>query len=216
MAPTSPPDHIEAGIALQDQQYGAAIIRARNWRYMALVVGVALLYSIYGQIRVGSLPKREPVYFEVDSCTNTIRALGPKPRDYVPGEAVIKKYLWVLTQTLRNVGDDKEDMRAAWARAFHGFTEDGKRVFVQYFQERKPFEASGVIKVELLGIYPRTATTYAIRWVEKVYDKQHAFQRQEQWGGEYTFVQRPPQTTDEDQSAPEGIFVQSFGFSKEP
>lgn len=210
------PEHIQAGLALQEEQYGQSEVRAKNWRYLAYLEACILFCGLWVVYDLGRQPKREPVFYEVDSCTSTIRPMGVKPAGWMPGEDHVKKHLVLLSETLRRVGDDKDLMREAWSRAFYTFTEDGKKQFIAYLNDYKPLQQTGFVKTENPQVHPRSANTYYVRWTEKYENSQHVFQRQETWGAEFTFQRRAAQTPEEEAWAPETVYIQSFSFSREP
>src|SRR4051812_17397938 len=102
-----------------DDRMGDALVRARNWRFVALVALAGMVLSNAGTLYLGTLPKSVPYIIELDGVGQaTFRGeLGRVATAGKPSDRQVQYQLRRFVQALRSVSSDARMTKQLWSEA---------------------------------------------------------------------------------------------------
>ncbi len=200
-----------------DERYGGLIARAKNWRLIAVVEAFALVLCIGGMIRIASESRVQPYIVEVDSIGRQVGG-GMASQATLADDKLKRAALFRWVEDLRSVASDGGLQRQMIDRVY-AYVAQGSLAQTQVsdFYRNEPPQTraqSLIVTVEVAAVFPTTASTFEIEWVETSRNLQGAVQTVQRWKGSATVAVHAP--TDEAlmRVNPLGIYVTEVNWSK--
>jgi type IV secretory pathway TrbF-like protein len=202
-----------AGKKYRADEVGNAAVQRANWRYATFgalglsgLLALILLYAL-------TLPRKIPVLYTVHEGSGEVHIIEQDFQKYVPPETAYVAQLRKDVETMRKVLLDKEEMRRQHVTVHTRLTEQGKRQYAQYLIERKLFDETEPITVDIIGTPLHDGgLTWDLRWRETRYGQKLDITT---WRGKFTFVKAIPQNDKERDATPLGLFLDSWSWSAE-
>jgi len=195
---------------LDDARAQLARAHGRNKVLVGLLAG-----CMAGLVYLGSLPKQIPYVVKEEGGTGRVQAVGPASKDYQPSADTIRLYLREQIYALRGISEDKELMRQFWRQALARTTKKGRLALLAYEEKWKPLDQREPIRVEVQHYFARTKMTYDVRWTETRFNDKREVVSTVRYAGLFIFETHIPQTQEERDYSPAGIFFDSWQWSTE-
>jgi len=209
--------HPDEGIALRASELQQAVSAGKYWRQGCYGLGLLLGMAIVGCVVLGSMAKSQGYPIEVDRCSGDVKVTGYDPRTYTPPQLVLHTTVRHFVEGLRTVSTDQEITKQHWRALEHQTTQKGMRLLLTYKDEYQPLQRRDPVKVTNIQVYPRSESSFYVRWVELVYSGKSPQREQlsmTPYSGLFTIERRRPVTAEEREDAPLGIFFDDWNFQK--
>jgi type IV secretory pathway TrbF-like protein len=200
------------GKQYREDELGEMAVQKANWRYIAFgATGLSILLTL-ALIHSHLLPKLQPYYIQINVADGATRILGFAPTSVTVPEAAEAKQLRDFVTVMLSVSSDKEQMRRSWRKLYAQATKNGKRLLNQVEALRKPFEQKDGVTIDILRTLKTGEHTYDLRWRETRYSSQIEIQH---YSGVFIAKHEQPQTQEEIDQNPLGIFLDTWSIAKE-
>ena len=200
-----------------DERYGDLIIRAKNWRFMAMLSGFVALLSVGGVIHLSARSKVVPFVVALDSMGRTVAA-APAEETITADERLKKAALFRWVDDLRLVTGDVIAQRKAIDRVYaHLAMGTQAHAFIQnYYRADPPQKRSQTqtVSIEVKSVLANSERTYEVEWMETTRDLNGGTLSSDHWKGSFTIALNAP--TDERMMRvnPLGIYVTNAAWTK--
>jgi type IV secretion system protein TrbF len=200
-----------------DERYGDQIMRAKNWRFMAILSGMVALVAVGGIVHLSVRSKVVPFVVALDSLGRTVAA-GPAEETTTADERLKKAALFRWIDDLRLVTSDAIAQRKAVDRVYaHLAMGSQAQAFIHSFYRGDPPQKRAqtqTVSIEVKSVLPNSDRTYEIEWIETTHDLNGGVLSAEHWKGSFTIALNPP--TDERlmRVNPLGIYVTNAAWTK--
>jgi type IV secretion system protein TrbF len=200
-----------------DERYGDLITRSRNWRLLALLLGVVAFVQAGGLIYLSSKSKVIPFVVAIDSLDRVVAA-GPAPQAGVADERLVRAALYEWISDLRMVTTDGVTQRKAIDRVY-AMIGSGTPAQVQigeFYSKDPPASRAQrqAVAAEVKAVFSTSDKTYEVEWVETVRLLNGQVLSQENWKGSVTIAVNPPADERLARINPLGIYVVSVSWSR--
>lgn len=200
-----------------DERYGDLITRSRNWRVLALLLGVVAFVQAGGLIYLSSKSKVIPFVVAIDSLDRVVAA-GPAQQAGVADERLVRAALYEWIGDLRMVTTDGVTQRKAIDRVY-SMIGSGTPAQVQIgeFYSKDPPAARAqrqTVAAEVKAVFSTSDKTYEVEWVETVRSLNGQVLSQENWKGSVTIAVNPPADERLARINPLGIYVVSVSWAR--
>jgi type IV secretion system protein TrbF len=200
-----------------DERYGDLITRSRNWRVLALLLGVVAFVQAGGLIYLSSKSKVIPFVVAIDGL-NRVVAAGPAQQAGVADERLVRAALYEWIGDLRMVTTDGVTQRKAIDRVY-SMIGSGTPAQVQigefYSKDPPALRAQRqTVGAEVKAVFSTSDKTYEVEWVETVRSLNGQVLSQENWKGSATIAVNPPADERLARINPLGIYVVSVSWSR--
>jgi len=212
-----PPNPYLAARREWDERYGDLIIRAKNWRFMAMLSGFVALLSVGGVIHLSARSKVVPFVVSLDSMGRTVAA-APAEETTTADERLKKAALFRWVDDLRLVTGDVIAQRKAIDRVYaHLAMGTQAHAFIQnYYRADPPQKRSQTqtVSIEVKSVLANSERTYELEWMETTRDLNGGTLSSDHWKGSFTIALNAP--TDERMMRvnPLGIYVTNATWTK--
>jgi type IV secretion system protein VirB5 len=200
-----------------DERYGEIIVRARNWRFIAILCAFVSLAAVGGIVRLSARSKVVPFVIALDSLGRTVAA-GPAEETVGADEKLKKATLFAWIEELRLVTNDAVAQRKAIDHVYgHLASGSEAQSFVTAFYRADPPQKRAqtqTVSIEVKSVLPNSDRTYEVDWVETIRDLNGGILSTDHWKGSFTIALNPP--TDERMMRvnPLGIYVTNAAWTK--
>jgi type IV secretory pathway TrbF-like protein len=204
-----------------DLRQGEALVRARNWRFFALVSLFGMLLSIGGIIYLGTKPKSVPYVIEIDQLGDaTFRGeLGVEAASFRPTDKHVQYQLRHFVQAVRSVSSDAHVTEQLWREAMSMCTGRCGHMLNSYVNDSggNPMKrmAKENVTVDVVAAVPLSGgDAWQIDWREKNWDSTGRLEREALWRGILHVQIRPPASLDDMRQNPMGLFVDELSWDE--
>lgn len=204
-----------------DARQGDALVRARNWRFFALVSLMGMVGAIGGLTYLGTLPKSVPYVIEINELGEaTFRGeLGVEAANFRPNDKHVQYQLRQFIQAVRSVSSDARVTEQLWREAMAMCTGRCGRMLETYVTDGggNPMKrmANENVTVDVVAAVPLAGgDTWQIDWREKSWDKTGRVEREALWRGMLHVQIRPPASLDDMRHNPLGLFVDELSWDE--
>ncbi|WP_404303488.1 VirB8/TrbF family protein [Alicycliphilus denitrificans] len=204
-----------------NERYGDYISRARNWRLMALMLGLISIVLAAGTVYIGSQNKMVPYIVEVDKLGQVVNV--SQANEIQPaGKRVIQAMLMRFTIDFRSVSLDAVVQKAATDRLYK-MVPQGSAALAKindHYRESSPFvmAQSSSISIEPIGTpLPLSEQSWQIEWWETKRSLTGMIQSRKRYKAVAMIAFNPPkeQTQAFDLDNPIGLFVTDLNWSEQ-
>jgi type IV secretory pathway TrbF-like protein len=207
----APCDPYRDGRQEYDRLIGGPVQQKEKWQKIAASLVVVLGLAVAGLVYLGSLPKRERVYVEIDRIGAAYFRGAPTSVSTMPPERAVRYALSQFVSDIRTISTDPAVITANLNRAFAMVTPAGKNLLSQAFQKNDPWKrgTSERVDVEIKAMLQRVAGTWDIDWQETRHDLNGNEIDKRMWKGSFRIVVPPPKDAAEEVSEKNalGIYV---------
>ena len=200
-----------------DERYGEIIIRARNWRFMAMLSAVVALVAVGGIVHLSTRSKVVPFVVALDSLGRTVAA-GAADEATGTDEKLKKATLFAWIEDLRLVTSDAIAQRKAIDHVYaHLAMGSEAQAFVTAFYRGDPPQQRGqtqTVSIEVKSVLPNSERTYEIEWVETTHDLNGGILATDHWKGAFTIAINPPVEERLMRLNPLGIYITNAAWTK--
>jgi type IV secretion system protein TrbF len=204
-----------------DSRNGDALVRARNWRFFALVALFGMVFSIGGNIYLGTRPKSVPYIIEIDDIgTAAFRGeLGVEAASFRPTDKHVQFQLRHFVQAVRSVSSDARVTKQQWHEAMSMCTGRCGNMLDNYVNESGGNPMKRMLKenvtVDVVAAVPLSGgDAWQIDWREKNWDATGRIEREALWRGIFHVQIRPPASLDDMRQNPMGLFVDELSWDE--
>lgn len=204
-----------------NERYGDYIASARNWRFMALTEGLAIVILAAGAIYIGSQSKRIPYIVEVDKLGQVVnvsyaeKASANSPR-------ITKAMLMRWVSDWRGVSPDAVVQKAATDRLYKMIPQGSPTLekVNAYYRDNSPFVVaqSMTVSVEPIGTpLPLSDQSWQIEWWETKRNLTGAVISRVRYKAVVMIAFAPPQDENKalDLDNPIGLFLPDLNWSQQ-
>lgn len=200
-----------------DERYGDLITRSRNWRALALLLGVVAFVQAGGLIYLSSKSKVIPFVVAIDSLDRVVAA-GPAQQAGVADERLVRSALYEWIGDLRMVTTDGVTQRKAIDRVYSmiGSGTPAQVQIGEFYSKDPPASRAQhqTVSPEVKAVFSTSDKTYEVEWVETVRSLNGQVLLQENWKGSVTIAVNPPVDERLARINPLGIYVVSVSWSR--
>jgi type IV secretion system protein VirB5 len=206
-----------AGRKEWDERYGDLITRSRNWRVLALLLGVVSFVQAGGLVYLSSKSKVIPFVVAIDSLDRVVAA-GPARHAGVADERLARAALYAWISDLRMVTTDGVTQRKAIDRVYSmiGSGTPAQVQIGEFYSKDPPASRAQrqSVEAEVKAVFSTSDKTYEVEWVETVRSLNGQVLSQENWKGSVTIAVNPPVDERLARINPLGIYVVSVSWSR--
>lgn len=200
-----------------DERYGDLITRSRNWRALALLLGVVAFVQASGLIYLSSKSKVIPFVVAIDSLDRVVAA-GPAQQAGVADERLVRAALYEWISDLRMVTTDGVTQRKAIDRVYYmiGSGTPAQVQIGEFYSKDPPASRAQrqTVAAEVKAVFSTSDKTYEVEWGETVRSINGQVLSQENWKGSVTIAVNPPADERLARINPLGIYVVSVSWSR--
>lgn len=200
-----------------DERYGDVILRARNWRFVAILSALVALVAVSGIVRLSTRSKVVPYVVALDSLGRAVAA-GPAEETTSADEKLKKATLFSWIEELRLVTSDAIAQRKAIDHVYaHLAMGSEAQAFVTAFYRSDPPQKRGqtqTVSIEVKSVLANSDRTYEIEWVETTHDLNGGVLASDHWKGSFTIAINPPTEERLMRVNPLGIYVTNASWTK--
>lgn len=199
-----------------DQRIGSARVQAHNWRLIALCALRLLAISLVGNIYLGSQSKVMPFVVELKP-NGEAGVLGSAASLSVDSsENAVKFFISRFIMLAREIPADAVLIKRNMEKLFQLVSVQGKSLLAERFREQSPAkefqEKNRAIKIA--SVLAISQGVYQVDWFEAEYDKNGQKIAEYPMRGTFKMAWLKPQTIEQIQENPLGIFVDYFSWTK--
>lgn len=200
-----------------DERYGNLITRARNWRSVALLNGVAAIVGFGGFWWQTARSHVMPYVVAIDSLGRSVASGFASPVS-ASDEQLKRSFIEEWVEKLRLVTTDGVAQRDAIDRVY-AYIANGSsaQAFIsEFYRSDPPFHRAetDTVSAQIASVLPTSPHTYEVEWTETTRDLYGNVKQTDRWKGSFMYQINPP--TDEAQARknPLGLYVTSASWSK--
>lgn len=200
-----------------DERYGDQIVRARNWRTMAVLCALIALLETTGLLWMSSHSRVFPFVVLIDNLGRPV-ASGFAEQTTVFDDRVKRSAIFKWVEDLRLVTSDGVSQRKAIDFVYsHIANGSSAQTFISEFYRADPPSKRAqtqTVSVEVKSVLPTSDRTYEVDWVEITRDLYGAIKATDRWKGSFSIAVNAP--TDERLARinPLGIYVTNASWAK--
>lgn len=200
-----------------DERYGDLITRARNWRFLALLLAAVTALQAAGLIYLAARSKVVPFVVAIDNL-DRILATGPAEESSRADERLVRAALHQWIGDLRMVTVDGTAQRKSIDRVY-AMIGSGSPAQVQigeFYRNATPASRAQhqTVSVEVKTVFATSDKSYEVEWVETTRTLSGQVVTQEHWKGSVTIAVNPPSDERLARLNPLGIYVVSVSWAK--
>jgi len=200
-----------------DERYGDLIARSRNWRVLALLLGVVAFVQAGGLIYLSSKSRVIPFVVAIDNLDRVVAA-GPAQQAGAADERLVRAALYEWISDLRTVTTDGVTQRKAIDRVYSmiGSGTPAQVQIGEFYSKDPPASRAQrqTVAAEVKAIFSTSDKTYEVEWVETVRALSGQVLSQENWKGSVTIAVNPPADERLARINPLGIYVVGVSWSR--
>ncbi len=200
-----------------DERYGDLLTRARNWRVLALLLGVVACVQAGGLIYLSSKSRVIPFVVAIDSLDRVVAA-GPAQQSGVTDERLVRAALYEWIGDLRMVTTDGVTQRKAIDRVYSmiGSGTPAQVQIGEFYSKNPPASRAQhqTVAAEVKAVFSTSDKTYEVEWVETTRSLNGQVLSEENWKGSVTIAVNPPADERLARINPLGIYVIGVSWSR--
>jgi type IV secretory pathway TrbF-like protein len=200
-----------------DERYGDLITRSRNWRVLALLLGVVAFVQAGGLIYLSSKSRVIPFVVAIDSLDRVVAA-GPAQQSGVTDERLVRAALYEWIGDLRMVTTDGVNQRKAIDRVYSmiGSGTPAQVQIGEFYSKDPPASRAQrqTVAAEVKAVFSTSDKTYEVEWVETTRSLNGQVLSEENWKGSVTIAVNPPADERLARINPLGIYVVGVSWSR--
>lgn len=204
-----------------NERYGDYIASARNWRFIALVLGVISLILAIGSIYIGAQSKRIPYIVEVDKIGQVVN-VAPAEKASVNSPRIVKAMLMRFIIDWRAVSPDAVVQKAATDRLYKMVPQGGASLekINSYYRDNSPYVVaqSYTVSIEPIGTpLPLSEQSWQVEWWETKRNLTGAQLSRTRYKGVLMVAFNPPKDENQalDLDNPIGLYVIDLNWSQQ-
>ena len=204
-----------------DSRIGQTVVQAKNWRLVAVSVSLVALILAVGTVTLAIRPSVTPVVIALNAKSGEPTVLGKIGEiAYKPKLQEIKYFLGEFIQKVRTVPSDPVIIKKNWLDAYRFL----RREAATKLNSITNTDAGGALRhigkqtviVQLIAVNQvGNSNSYQTRWKESRYNKNGGLMEEYVMSGVFTIEVTTPETEEVLAINPLGIFITSFGWSRE-
>ena len=200
-----------------DERYGEFIIRARNWRTVAMICALAALLATGGMISLSARSHVIPFVVLIDSLGRPV-ASGLTEQTSVGDDRLRRAVIQDWVENVRMVTTDGIAQRKSIDRVYsHIATGTSAQAFIsEFYRNDPPFKRAqtDTVSVEVKSVLPTSDRSFEVDWIETSRDLYGNVKSTDHWKGSFTIAVNAP--TDERQARvnPLGVYVTAASWTK--
>lgn len=200
-----------------DERYGEFITRARNWRTVAMLCGLAAMIAAAGIVWLSTRSRVIPFVVLIDSLGRPVASGLAEPTttsDERLRRAVIQQWI----ENVRMVTTDGVAQRRAIDRVYAQIASGSSaQIFISdFYRNDPPFTRAqtGTVSVDVKSVLPTSDWTFEVDWIETSRDLYGNVKSTDHWKGTFTVALNPPTEEREARINPLGLYVTAASWSK--
>lgn len=202
--------------AAWDERIGSARVQAYNWRLIAFsTTGLAAL-SFAGNIYLGSQTKVMPFVVEVKPTGEAITLGNAASLGAQSTENAAKFFISRFIMLAREIPADAVLIKRNMEKLFQLVSVQGKSLLAEHFKDQSPArefqEKNRAVKIS--SVLAVSDGVYQVDWFEAEYDKNGQKIAEYPMRGTFKIAWLTPETKEQIQENPLGIFVDYFSWTK--
>lgn len=199
-----------------DQRVGSARVQAYNWRLIAFsAIGLAAL-SMMGNIYLGSQTKVMPFVVELKATGETNVLGNAATLSTQSTENAAKFFISRFIMLAREIPADAVLIKRNMEKLFQLVSMQGKSLLAEQFKDQSPakeFQEKNR-SLKIASVLAISEGVYQVDWYEAEYDKNGQKIAEYPMRGTFKIAWLKPQTEEQIQENPLGIFVDYFSWTK--
>lgn len=200
-----------------DERYGDQIVRARNWRTIAVLCTLVTLVATSGLVWLSVRSRVIPFVVVTDNLGRPV-ASGIADQASTADEQLKRSTLIEWVENLRLVTTDGIAQRRAIDRVYaHIANGSPAQTFISdFYRNNQPFtRAQGeTVSVDVQSILQDSEETFEVEWTETVRDLYGAPKEKDHWKGSFSTALNPPKDERQARVNPLGIYVTQASWSR--
>lgn len=199
-----------------DKRIGSARVQAYNWRRIAFCALFLLAFSLVGNIYLGSQAKVIPYIVQLKptgeaGVLGTAADLSTQSTDHA-AKFFISRFIMLA----REIPADAVLIKHNMEKLFQLVSTQGKSLLAERFREQSPAkefqEKNRALKIA--SVLAVSEGVYQVDWFEAEYDKNGQKMAEYPMRGTFKIAWLKPQSNEQIQENPLGIFVDYFSWTK--
>lgn len=199
-----------------DQRLGSARIQAYNWRLVSFSSLALLALSLMGNIYLGAQSKVMPFVVELKPNGEAGILGSAASLSAQSSENAAKFFLTRFIMLAREIPADAVLVKRNMEKLFHLVSVQGKTMLAEQFKAQSPAkefqEKNRALKIA--SVLAVSEGIYQVDWREAEYDKNGQKISEYAMRGTFKIAWLKPQTEEQVQENPLGIFVDYFSWTK--
>jgi type IV secretion system protein TrbF len=200
-----------------DERYGGLIMRARNWRAVALLASAVAFLAVAGLLWSVAHSRVVPFVVLVDRLARPV-ASGIADETTANDDRLKRAALFSWVENLRTVTTDGVAQRKAIDRVYAQIANSSQaQAFVtDFYRANQPFKRAQTetVAVEVRSVLATSDRTYEVDWQETSRDLYGAIKSRAQWKGAFTIALKPPKDERIIRVNPLGLYIVDASWTK--
>lgn len=200
-----------------DERYGDQIVRARNWRTIAVLCTLVTLVATSGVVWLSVRSRVIPFVVVTDNLGRPV-ASGIADQASTADEQLKRSTLIEWVENLRLVTTDGIAQRRSIDRVYaHIANGSPAQTFISdFYRNNQPFtRAQGeTVSVDVQSILQDSEETFEVEWTETVRDLYGVPKEKDHWKGSFSTALNPPKDERQARINPLGIYVTQASWSR--
>ncbi|HEX4807460.1 MAG TPA: VirB8/TrbF family protein, partial [Bryobacteraceae bacterium] len=178
-----------------DERYGDQIVRARNWRTVAVLCTIVALVATSGVVWLSFRSRIVPFVVVTDNLGRPV-ASGLADQASTTDEQLKRSTVIEWVENLRLVTTDGIAQRRAIDRVYaHIASGSPAQTFISdFYRTGQPFTRAQTetVSVDVQSVLQDSEGTFEIEWLETIRDLYGAVKEKDRWKGAFSIAINPP------------------------
>jgi type IV secretion system protein TrbF len=200
-----------------NERYHDLLAGQRNWRLIAVLVGLVAFVAVLGLVVTSSKPKVIPYVIEVDKLGNVV-GQGVATQTTGADDRLKRAALFSWVRDWRMVSSDPQVEKAAISRVYAliGSSSPASMRISGSYRDSSPLKLAQTetITVDVNAIYAASKESYEVDWTETVFDLKGEQVGAQRYKGVITISINPSSDEKIANLNPLGIYVTDISWSK--
>lgn len=217
--PTLPPSNPYAAAKAEfNDIFGAPVLQARNWRFIAFITSAIALIAVIGLAVRANQSKFIPYVVEVDKF-GSVAATGLADRGEVKDERIIRAFLYRFLKDARRVTFDPAVQKESINRVFSVLANNtaANAKMSEFYASNNPFDRGQTegVEADISSILRISEKSWAIAWTERTRDPTGTIRNEGVWKATVTVAFNAPTEEAQILVNPLGMYVVDFDWRQE-
>lgn len=197
-----------------DLRIGTARSQAKNWRVLAMLSMVTMIFLAVILILV-AIGKKDHVYIAEVTKDGKVVNVSPLIVRYKPSEAQKEYFIAHFIELVRSVPLDPVLAKNNWLNAYSFLNARGAEILNSYFRKDSPTKLLGkkTVAIKISDINPISPTTMHVNWAETVVKANGQQEAKNKFSGVFTIAIKQPTKHKEFLRNPLGIYIIDFNIA---
>ena len=200
-----------------DERYGDQIVRARNWRTIAVLCTIVALVATSGVVWLSFRSRIVPFVVVTDNLGRPV-ASGLADQASTADEQLKRATVIEWVENLRLVTTDGIAQRRAIDRVYaHIASGSPAQTFISdFYRTGQPFTRAQTetVSVDVQSILQDSEETFEIEWLETIRDLYGTMKEKDRWKGAFSIALNPPKDERLARINPLGVYVTQASWSR--